>query len=428
VQRAVATSVTPDAPALVPGERVSAPMLAMLALALALMVANYLDRHVVVSIFPWLKAHWSLRDVELGAIVSVVSVAVAAGTVPLSYLADRFGRARSMAVMAIVWSGATILCAAAATYAELLVARAVVGLAEAGFGAAGAAVLGTLFPDRLRSAVIGAFLAASILGSVAGVAMGGTVAEAWGWRHAFVLAGIPGLVLGAVLLVAGSRLSRMSSARAEGEETPAFGRSLAAIVRSPVVVLAAVGGGLQLFTAGAVLAWLPTFLHRAYGLTPGEAGRWAAAANLTGAFGIVAWGVLADALASRLRAARLVVPAMAALATCASFTVAFAMLAPGPAQLAFVVAGAAVMAGSVGPLAAAVVEAVHPGMRATAASMLALTQNLLGLATGPFVVGALADRYGLPAALAAVPWFSAVAAIVLMAGARPYRRMQHGRH
>jgi hypothetical protein len=80
------------------------------------------------------------------------------------------------------------------------------------------------------------------------------------------------------------------------------------------------------------------------------------------------------------------------------------------------------MAGSVGPLAAAVVEVVAPGMRATATSLLALTQNLVGLAAGPFVVGALADRHGLASALAVVPWFSALAAIVFVAGTRPYAR------
>ena len=99
---------------------------------------------------------------------------------------------------------------------------------------------------------------------------------------------------------------------------------------------------------------------------------------------------------------------------------AFAVLDPGPAQLALIVAGAIAMTGTLGPVAAVVMDVVHPSLRATASSVLALAQNLAGLAAGPLVAGVLSDRYGLPFALSVVPLFCVLAAAVFVFAARTY--------
>jgi MFS family permease len=116
--------------------------------------------------FSHLKAQWNLSDGQLGALVSVVSVTVALGAVPLSLLADRWSRVKSIFLMALVWSIATISCAFAGSYAHLLGARSIVGVGEAAYGTVGAAFLATLFPLRMRSSVLGGFFLAGILGSV----------------------------------------------------------------------------------------------------------------------------------------------------------------------------------------------------------------------------------------------------------------------
>ena len=107
------------------------------AILFALMVVDYVDRQVVVSMFSHLKAQWDLSDSQLGGLVSIVSVTVALGAVPLSLLADRWSRVKSIFLMALVWSLATIACAFAASYAQLLGARGVVGLGEAAYGTVG---------------------------------------------------------------------------------------------------------------------------------------------------------------------------------------------------------------------------------------------------------------------------------------------------
>jgi len=121
------------------------------AILFALMVVDYIDRQVVVSMFSHLKAQWDLSDSQLGGLVSIVSITVALGAVPLSLLADRWSRVKSVFLMALVWSLATISCAFATSYPNLLAARALVGVGEAAYGTVGAALLASLFPPRMRS-------------------------------------------------------------------------------------------------------------------------------------------------------------------------------------------------------------------------------------------------------------------------------------
>src|SRR6516165_9656650 len=171
------------------------------AILFLLMVIDYVDRQVVVSMFPHLKEQWHLSDSQLGAIVSVVSLTVALGAVPLSLFADRWSRVKSIFIMVLVWSSATIACAFAHSYGDLLGARSVVGLGEAAYGTAGAALLASLFPPRMRSTILGAFFAATILGSVLGVVLGGFIADRWGWQAGFGAVGIPGILLALVFVL-----------------------------------------------------------------------------------------------------------------------------------------------------------------------------------------------------------------------------------
>jgi MFS family permease len=106
--------------------------------------------------------------------------------------------------------------------------------------------------------------------------------------------------------------------------------------------------------------------------------------------------------------------------TAALLSPALALLPPGGTQFALLIAGGLVMAGTVGPIAAVVVDVTHPGLRATASAVLALTQNLIGLAGGPVLTGVLSDNYGLQSAMATAPLFSLVAAVLFVLAARTY--------
>jgi MFS family permease len=127
-------------------------------MTIALMIFDYIDRQIIASMFPFLKSDWLLTDSQLGALVSVVSVTVAVFGIPVAWIADRFSRVKSIAVMAMTWSMATIACMFSQGYAHLLVARAFVGLGEAGYGSVGAAMVATHFPQRKRGRILGRVL------------------------------------------------------------------------------------------------------------------------------------------------------------------------------------------------------------------------------------------------------------------------------
>ena len=393
-----------------------------LALLFALMVVDFVDRQVVVAVFPHLKAAWMLSDAQLGALVSVISTVIALASVPLSLLADRWGHVKSIFVMALVWSFATIACAYARDYHELLLARGFVGLGEAAYAPVGAALLARLFPMRMRATVLGVFLSAAVVGSMLGVALGGVLAERWGWHAVFGLVGPPGVLLAIVLLVGMHRHERPAHPGLTGASpapVPVL-RAIAAFVESRTAMVTCIASGLQFATVWAMYAWIPSYLNRFYGVSAARAGAEAAVLVLVGGVGAVVWSLVADRMVVRDARARLHVPAFAALATGILMLFAFAALAPGMMQLAVVLAAGLVMTGSIGPCPAVVIDVVHPAMRATAAALLAVTGNLLGMAMGPFVAGALSDAYGLTVALAVMPVFSFIAAAGFVVAARSY--------
>ena len=391
------------------------------AILFALMVVDYLDRQVVVSMFPHLKAQWHLNDSELGALVSIVSIAVALGAVPLSLVADRWGRVKSIFIMALVWSGATLACAFATDYATLAGARALVGLGEAAYGTAGAALLATIFPPRMRSTVLGAFLAAAILGSVSGVMAGGFIADRWGWQAGFGAVAMPGFLLAVLFVAMVPDYRTVALPRADGDAPRLTARMVVAeLLRPRTALITCVGAGFNLLVVSTMYAWLPSFFNRFYGLTPEKAGMKAAIVVLLGGVGALACSIIADRCSKRWPAARLYVPAIAALATTLLMGAAFGLCPPGDLQFALILAGALVMAGSVGPTDAVVIDVTHPGLRATAVSVLSLTRNLFGLAGGPLLAGALSDRFGLQFAMAVLPVFGLLAAALFIRAARTY--------
>jgi MFS transporter, Spinster family, sphingosine-1-phosphate transporter len=398
------------------------------AMTVALMTIDFVDRQVIVSLFPYLKADWGLSDKQLGALVSVVSVTVALGSLPVALVADRVSRVRSIVVMATTWSLATISCMFTGNYWQLLAVRSLVGVGEAGYGAVGVALIASHFPARMRGALMAGFFAASSVGSVLGVMLGGLIAARWGWHAAFGVVGFPGLVLALLYLKVRDyktvaltpRLDRAT--RSTGSAARAIVRAL---LRSRTILWVCVGGATQLIVVSAIWAWLPSWLNRAQGIPPGQAAMGAAIVVLCGAVGSVVWGAVVDRAGARRPRAKFLM--MALLCGVSMLLLATAFGAPhvglvisARVQFALVALGGFVMTCTVGPAPAVVIDVVHRGIRATGASVLALFQNLLGLAAGPFIAGALSDVLGLQSALALIPLFSLLAAGAMLLAARTY--------
>ncbi len=396
-------------------------------MTIGLMVFDYVDRQIIVSMFPYLKAEWGLSDRELGALVSIVSVTVAICGIPVALFADRAGRVKSIAAMAALWCLATISCMFTRNYSQLLLARGVAGVGEAGYGAVGAALIASHFPVRMRGSLMAAFFAAASVGSVLGVMLGSLIASKWGWRSAFGIVGIPGLLLaGLYLLVRDYRTVELMP-ELENATHSAGGltrRILHVLTRSRTMMWVCIAAPAQLIVLTSVWAWLPSFLGRVHGIAPAAAGMQAALVVLISAAG----GLVTAAIVDRtgLYGARARFGALAALcvATFLVFTVAFGApvlvgLSP-QTQFALIAFGGSLMTCTVGPVAAVVIDVTHPGVRSTGCSLLSIVQNLFGQALGPLISGALSDSIGLEPALAIIPVFSLFAAAALLLAARTY--------
>jgi MFS family permease len=196
--------------------------------------------------------------------------------------------------------------------------------------------------------------------------------------------------------------------------------AFASLFRPRSAVAAYFGGALQLTAVSTLLVWLPSYLNRFHGLAVEQAGMRSAIVVLVGSVGIVFWGYLADRAATVDPRAKLLVPAAALVAGGLLLCAAFGFVAPGPAQFALVVAGGFMVTAASGPVPSVAIDVIHPGLRATAAAMVAVVQNLFGLAAGPLIAGALSDAFGLGVALAVMPLFCLASAVVLTLGARAY--------
>ncbi|MBK6799982.1 MAG: MFS transporter [Novosphingobium sp.] len=373
------------------------------ALSFGLLISDYMARQVLNAVFPLLKAEWGLSDAQLGLLSGVVAVMVGLLTFPLSLAADRWGRVRSLTLMAILWSLATLLCAGARSFETMLIGRALVGIGEAAYGSVGIAVVISVFPARLRATLSAAFMAGGLFGQVLGVAIGGAVAASHGWRTAFAAIGLAGLVLGLLypVIVREGRirlLAGVSGAAGAARATP----PLRALVGNRSVRLAYLGSGLQMFAAGALPAWLPSYFNRYYQLPVDRAGTLAAVLLLICGTGMILCGIISDRLARDRPETKIVLAICYSMGTALCLTIAL-LLPPGIAQLAMLGAAMFLVAGTVGPVGAMVANLTPLAIHGSAFATLTLANNLIGLAPGPIMTGRIADATGLAEAFRLLP-------------------------
>lgn len=395
-----------------------------LTLALLLIVSDFVDRQIVASMLPILKSEWNLSDTQLGSLISIVSMTAAVFSVPVALLADRWSRVKSIVLMALLWSLATIVCAFATDYTQLLAARAFVGLGEAGYTSVGAALLAGLFPSAMRARILASFAAAAAIGAVIGVVLGGVLSKAYGWQAAFGIVGAPGLVFALLFLVVpDDRSGETAGSGGNGALSRlGFRATISALLATPSALLIYIGYAVQLFVIATVYAWLPSFLNRSYGLAPDQAAIRAALVLIVSSLAAVLWGTLADRVARKHPRNKIWVMAGSAAISAIVLPAAFAVFSPGPAQIAMIMLGSAFMTGSIGTVNAVALDVAHRGVSATTIAVGSLIGALFGLAAGPVISGKLSDAYGLTTTLSAVPALGLVAAMAMIAIFRLYDR------
>jgi MFS transporter, Spinster family, sphingosine-1-phosphate transporter len=385
-----------------------------------LMAVDYVDRQVLSALLPYMKDDWRLSDTELGGIVAAVNIALALFAFPAAVWADKWSRTKSIGVMAIFWSFATIGCTFASTFIQLVVARFLIGAGEAGFTSAGNSLVAAAYPKRLRATVIGLFQSATMLGSVVGVVLGGYIASRFGWRNAFGIVALPGLVF--AVLAFFIRDYPNESALDTGESSKAGWMEFVRVIfGKPVLLLIFFACAVQLLFVATIGNWLPSYFTRAYGMSVPAAGAQTGLLILISGFGMVAGGVLTDRVFGASSGRRLLGPAAFALLSGLIFTLAF-WLPAGAMQKSLFLLGAFVMVGIMGPVIAVIQDLAPLHMRTSVTGAMVLCNNLFGMAIGPVAAGALSDRFDLQTSLLIISLTPFVAAIIYALSIAPYER------
>lgn len=370
---------------------------------------NYVDRQVLAPLLPLLKepvaeGGLGLSDTEVGLLHTAFMIVHSLASIPLGLLADRWLRPQVVAIGVGLWSLATAAAGLARSYGELFVARAAVGIGEAAYAPAASALISDRFAPAQRARALGVFQLGMLVGTAVGIVAGGVVAASFGWRAAFFIVGLPGLVLTVLAL----RLWDAPRPRkaAGGVPTPieAGGASMALRSSSPgirpALVLINVTGILITFFVGAVSLWGIEFLVRYH--YAGDKSHLGTATILFGAVGTIAGiaGALGGSqVADRIErrrpgAGRLTAIALGALlgAPCAAFALVSSNLVVVVAALGI---GVFFISWYVGPVLAALHDVVAPQHRATATGAYLFLVHALGDGISPGFVGIVADQSSL---------------------------------
>jgi MFS family permease len=395
------------------------------ALLFLLYMFDYVDRMVIVSLFPYLKTDWGLSDTQCGLLVSVVYWSIVVLSVPASIIVDRWSRKKSIGIMALIWSFATASCAFTRSFGQLFVARTVVGVGEAGYAPGGTAMIAALFPERMRSMMVGFWTAALPLGSALGIMVGGFIAARYGWRHAFGIVALPGLVISILFFFIKDYKTVALDRKADGEVKPKdimkWSGHVRQFMRTPSLILTYIAFSGSMFLTAAFISWLPTFFNRVEHLPMQQASFKGSLVMLCAIIGFPLGGFIVDRWRERRVNARLLFPAISALVTAVIFFVGFYFLTGNARFIMLLLGGVAASAFS--PAAIAVTQdVVHPGLRATSYSFCVITQNLLGSSMGPLFVGIVSDMYDITTALMIVPIFSVAASVIFFIASFYYER------
>src|SRR5213080_1667191 len=369
----------------------------VLAVMVGINFLNYLDRYILPAVGSKIQAEFHLTDDQLGLLQSAFLLVYAVATIPFGIWADRGVRKTVVAVGVTIWSLATLFTGLAHNYVQLFAARAVLGVGEASYYPAGTALLGDYFRKEGRGRAMSIWAAGTAVGIAVGFAGGGIVASRLGWRTAFYMTAVPGLVF--AVLAFGLREPLRGAAEARGPQTsataPITWRTFARLLEIPTLRATIAAETALFFVLGGAAFWLPTYLSRRFDLGTGTAGTLAGGVLvLVLLAGSLLGGIIADRLTIRRGAASNLPIGIAGFLAGAVF-VALALLMPS--LVLFVpmfLLGAACLYLYNGPYTAIKQNVVLPTVRASAVTLALLIEHLLGDSYAPFAIGKLSDALG----------------------------------
>jgi MFS family permease len=382
---------------------------------------DYIDRMVVTSMFSSIERDWGITHTQSGLLVSAVYWAIVLLTFPISILVDRWSRTKTIGVMAIMWSLATALCALTGNFVQLFMARMLIGVGEAGYAPGGSAMISGLYPIDKRARMMGLWNASIPLGSAIGVLLGGIIAAKLGWKHAFGIVAIPGLIVAILFLFVKDYKTvdlsfyDKSSNKIKMEKMD----MVKEFISKPSVLLTYLGMAAVVFVTTSMLTWLPTYFEKVRGIPQESAGKMASSVMVLALIGAPLGGYLTDIWRKSKENARLLFPALTTLLSAILLFIALAIFKGTIQYVLLLVFGVLVLA-FISGAASVTQDVIHPGLRATSYAIAVVVQNLLGASTAPVVMGKIYDLTNIQTALSVLPFVLLIGAVLFWLGSRYY--------
>ena len=359
-------------------------------------VINFLDRSLLGILAKPIQDSLHVTDGQLGLIGGLYfAVFYCFIAIPVGWLADRTSRVGVLSIACAVWSGATSLCGFAANYSQLVVARMLVGVGEAGGVPPSYALITDYYPPGRRGLAFGIYNLGPPIGVALGIAFGATIAAAFDWRVAFIAMGVIGIVAAIAVRVIVREPPRgtFDPPSKAGHERSGFWETMSAFFSKPTLVLAALGSGATQFITYGLGNFTTLFLMREKAMTLQEVAIWYALVALFGmSAGMLVSGRAIDRFVSKSRTYYALIPA-ASLTVAIPLYLAF-VWAPGwELSLVFLTGVMALNYFYLSSSIALVQEEVKPNQRVMAGALLLLIMNFIGLGLGPTYVGAASDYF-----------------------------------
>lgn len=381
---------------------------------------NYLDRYVVSTLVESLRrSELHLTDTEAGSLMSGFLIVFAVVGPIFGFLGDSRSRPRLIAFGVACWSVATALSGLAWNFASLFAARAAVGVGEAAYVTIGPSLLSDYFPRGERGRAMAIFFCAIPVGSALGYVVGGFMDVHFGWRMAFFVAGVPGLLL-ALLCLGLHDPPRGSQDDEETAQPPAASRPAAnylALLKNRPYALTIAGYAAYTFALGGLAYWMPAFLERIRHVPEKSATfSFGIIVVITGFVGTFAGGWLGDFCARYTQRAYLWISAAATLAAVPFAWLALTVAAQRTYLLCMVIAQL-LMFLSTGPINATIVNLVRPTQRSSANALGVFSIHLLGDVPSPLLIGLISTHSSLQQGVKLVPLAILVSGVIWIFGA-----------
>ncbi len=409
----------------------------------AINTMNFFDRQILGAVGEPVRKEFGLSDASLGLLGTAFTLLYAFVGVPLGVLADKIGRRGILSAGVFVWSLMTAASGIAQNYWQIFALRLGVGVGEASCAPAATSLIGDLFPASWRAKALAIFMLGLPVGVALSFAVSGTVAKEYGWRAAFLVAGIPGLLCAvAVLFIKEPKRGATEAHNIGGQRRE--GSAYLNVLKSPTMIWIILSGAVHNFNMYAIGAFITPFLMRYHGLDIQQANFVSMLVyGLMGAPGLLIGGLIGDVVMKRRKDGRMLLGAGAILLSVPTFY--FALGVSKGSTTAFLVLmgiACALMYFYYSTVYSTIQDVTEPASRGTAMAVYFFAMYVLGASLGPYGTGLLSDYFtkqaatfagvtelsqtalepfraeGLHTAMYVIPALGIVLTFILLAGSR----------